>query len=96
MSKRFKEPKQITELIDKFKKEMEFLLLDADDDDLLADRLRDTKWGWKIEGIRHEAEAKRSRARWRETRIKSLGDSLSVLLTPQLPGVEGDSSIPTS
>lgn len=96
MSKRFKEPKQITDMIDEYKKDMYRLLNDATDDDVLADHLRETKWSWKIEGIRAEAMSKRRRASWREARIKSLGDSLSTLMTPQLPGVEGDSSIPTS
>jgi hypothetical protein len=96
MGNRFKEPKQITDLIDQYKKDMYRLLNEATDDDVLADHLRETKWAWKIEGIRRDAESKRKRASWRESRIKNLGDSLSTLLTPQLPCCDGDSSIPTS
>lgn len=96
MSKRFKEPKQITDLIDRYRKEIDHYMNDAAEDDKLADHLRDTKESWRIERLRSYAEQKRNQASWRETRIKNLSDSLSVLMTPQLPGVEGDSSIPTS
>ena len=96
MGKRFTDANQIIELIDRYKKEREELWKDAWDDDQLADKLRDTKWAWKIEGIRADAEKKRKQCGWRDTRIINLADSLSTINTPELPGCETDGSIPTS
>jgi hypothetical protein len=96
MSNRFTTEKQITDLIDFYKKEWEELRLDAAADDVLADHLRDTKWAWKIEGIRAEAESKRKRCQWRDARIKTLGEKLSEIQTPELPECKTDGSIPKS
>jgi len=94
MSDRFNTKEEIIKLIDDYKHEMGKLVMAAAEDDVLADHLRETKWAWKIEGIRDEAQCKRRRAQWREARIKSLGDSLSIIQTPELPECKTDGSIP--
>lgn len=96
MPDRFNSKEEIIALIDRYRKERDDLLKDAEQDDILADHLRETKEAWRIERIRDEAVAKRSRAGWREARLKNLGDSLSTIQTPELPECKTDGSIPTS
>jgi hypothetical protein len=96
MSSRFVDKEEIIKLIDFYRAEANLLLKDAADDDVLADHLRDTKESYRIERIRDDASGKRKRAAWRDARIKSLGEKLSEIQTPELPGHETDGSIPKS
>ena len=94
MSSRFKDKDEIEKLIKFYRAEADLLMWGASEDDTLADHLRDTKESWRIANVRAEAESKRKRAAWRETRIKSLSDKLAEILTPELPGCETDGSVP--
>jgi len=96
MSNRFVDKEEIIKVIDFYKGEREQLLKGADEDDILADHLRETKEAWRIERLRDDATEKRKRAAWRDARIRSLGESLAVIQTPELPTMKTDGSVPKS
>lgn len=93
--KRFTTEEEILEVIDTYHQEMLSLSFSADSKDQLADKLRDTEEAYRIEGLRQQSYKLRKQVLWREARLVTLGERLSVMRTPQLVGVDnGDTSIP--
>lgn len=95
--KRFHSEAEILVQIDRYKCLIAEINGAAENKDHLADMLKTTSEASRIPDLRKEAEHIRSRAKWMEGRLKTLGDKLSEFRTPQLPVVDnGDPSIPTS
>lgn len=94
---RFTSEQEILDLIDKYRLEIDDLKKRADSRDHLADCLKSTEEAHRIPGIRDSADQIRNGCEWRIGRLKTLGEKLSEMRTPQLPGADnGDTSVPTS
>lgn len=94
--KRFSSPDEILALIDTYHKEMWSLSTKADEIDHLADQLRGTSEAHRIEGLRQQSDKIRKQVLWREARLRTLGDRLAEIQTPQLAAIDnGDNSIPS-
>lgn len=78
------------EMIDRYNVERLRLVTEAADLDHLADCLRTTVESNRISGLRERADNLRSRASWRETRVKNLGDHLAEIRTIPLPFTENE------
>lgn len=95
--KRFTNKQQIIDLIDRYRSEHGRLAVKAHDLDFLANRLVGTCEQGRAQGLRDKAEETRKQMSWRETRLKNLGNTLSELMTPNLPGTGiTDESVPSS
>lgn len=94
--KRFTTEEEILEVIDTYHQEMLKLSFSADSKDQLADKLRDTEEAYRIEGLRQQSAKLRKQVLWREARLVTLGERLSVMRTPMIPQLnDGDTTIPS-
>ena len=94
--KRFETERQIIVLIDKYREQIAAIKGAAEAKDHLADCLRTTEESNRIPELRAAGETLRARVKWMEGRLETLGQKLSEIRTPQLPGVDnGDNSVTT-